>query len=179
MFGIRLPKQLLSGPTIVKVEMLQMRLLPMAMSDLDDVMAIEDVSHLAPWSRGNFTDSLRAGYWSYCLRELAEADDVKDPLLAYCILMPGVDELNLLNITVNPSYRRRGLAKKMLEAVESLAISRDLYKIFLEVRFSNINAIGLYEGLGYRQIGVRKAYYPARDGIREDAKVMVKELEKE
>jgi [ribosomal protein S18]-alanine N-acetyltransferase len=158
--------------------MLQMRLLPMAMGDLDDVMAIENISHLAPWSRGNFTDSLTAGYWAYCLRELAE-DDEREPLLAYCVLMPGVDELNLLNITVNPIYRRRGLAKKVLEAMESLAIGRDLYKIFLEVRISNINAIGLYEGLGYRQIGVRKEYYPARDGIREDAKVMVKELKKE
>jgi len=158
--------------------MLQMRLLPMAMGDLDDVMAIENISHLAPWSRGNFTDSLTAGYWAYCLRELAE-DDERDPLLAYCVLMPGVDELNLLNITVNPIYRRRGLAKKMLEAMESLAIGRDLYKIFLEVRISNINAIGLYERLGYRQIGVRKEYYPARNGIREDAKVMVKELKKE
>jgi len=158
---------------------LQMRLLPMAVRDLDEIISIEEESHLAPWSLGNFMDSLTAGYWAYCLRGLAEGDDEKDPLLAYCVLMPSVDELSLLNVTVNPVYRRRGLAKKVLEAIENLANSRNLYKIFLEVRFSNFQAIGLYEGLGYREIGVRKAYYPVLDGVREDAKVMLKELRKE
>lgn len=156
-----------------------MRLLPMAVRDLDDVIALEDLSHVAPWTKGNFTDSLTAGYWAYCLRELAEGDDEKDPLLAYCVLMPGVDELNLLNITVNPLYRRRGLAERILQTVEDLAISRELFKIFLEVRFSNKQAIGLYEKLGYCQVGIRKEYYPAHDGIREDAKVMMKDLKKE
>jgi len=107
-----------------------MRLLPMAVRDLDDVIALEDLSHVAPWTKGNFTDSLTAGYWAYCLRELAEEDDEKDPLLAYCVLMPGVDELNLLNITVNPLYRRRGLAERILQTVEDLAISRELLKYF-------------------------------------------------
>lgn len=156
-----------------------MRLLPMAVRDLDEVMAIESMSHLSPWSIGHFMDSLTAGYWAYCLRGLAEIDDEKDVLLAYCVLMPGVDELSLLNITVNPAYRRQGLAKKVLDTIDDLAIGRDLYKIFLEVRASNVSAINLYESLGYHQVGMRKEYYSAINGVREDAKVMVKELRKD
>jgi ribosomal-protein-alanine N-acetyltransferase len=159
--------------------MLQMRLLPMAVRDLDEVMAIESISHLSPWNMGHFMDSLSAGYWAYCLRGLAEHDDEKDLLLAYCVLMPVIDELSLLNITVNPSYRRQGLAKKVLGTIDELAIGRDLYKIFLEVRSSNVSAISLYEGLGYHQVGLRKGYYPAITGVREDAKVMMKELRKD
>ena len=159
--------------------MLQMRLLPMAVLDLDEVMAIELVSHLSPWNMGHFMDSLSAGYWAYCLRGVAEHDDEKDVLLAYCVLMPGVDELSLLNVAVNPAYRRQGLAKKILRAIDDLAVGRSFYKIFLEVRFSNLSAISLYEALGYHQVGVRKEYYPVLNGVRENAKVMMKELRKD
>ena len=159
--------------------MLKTRLLPMSTDDLDDVMSIEEISHMAPWSRRNFSDSLTSGYWAFCLREFVERDHEQSSLLAYCILMPCVDELNLLNITVSPIYRRRGLARNVLDAMEHLAVRNDLYKIFLEVRFSNIEATRLYEGLGYRHIGVRKEYYPALGNVREDAKVMVKDLKRE
>jgi ribosomal-protein-alanine N-acetyltransferase len=156
--------------------MLNMRLLPMAVADLDEVCEIEQKSHLSPWSYGNFNDSLISGYWAYSLRKLAELDHQRDELMAYCILMPGVDELNLLNITVSSEYRRQGLAKKMLLIMEDLARERNLSKIFLEVRMSNVPAVGLYQELGYSEIGFRKEYYPVHEGHREDAKVMMKEL---
>lgn len=156
--------------------MLNMRILPMAVADLDEVCEIERQSHLAPWSHGNFNDSLVAGYWAYSLRKLADLDDERDELMAYCVLMPGVDELNLLNITVSPQYRRQGLAQKILLIMEDLARERDLSKIFLEVRVSNVPAISLYQELGYSEVGFRKEYYPVHEGHREDAKVMMKEL---
>jgi ribosomal-protein-alanine N-acetyltransferase len=146
------------------------------MNDLEDLIPIERASHLAPWSVGNFSDSLTAGYWAYCLKQLPEENNQNNPLLAYCVLMPGVDDLSLLNITVNPLYRRKGLARKVLESIEHLAVSRDLYKIFLEVRLSNEGAIKLYESLGYRQVGIRKDYYPLHEGVKESASVMLKEL---
>jgi [ribosomal protein S18]-alanine N-acetyltransferase len=156
--------------------MLNMRLLPMAVADLDEVCEIEQQSHWAPWSQGNFNDSLVAGYWAYSLRKLAQLDHQRDELMAYCVLMPGIDELNLLNITVSPEYRRQGLAKKILLIMEDLARERGLTKVFLEVRVSNAPAIALYQELGYSEVGLRKEYYPVHEGCREDAKVMMKEL---
>ncbi len=156
--------------------MLNMRLLPMAVRDLDEVIEIESLSHESSWTKGNFVDSLNAGYWSYCLRRLAEDDDHPDELMAYCVLMPSIDELELLNITVHPSYRKRGYAQKILGIMDEAALSRSIQSIFLEVRVSNEPAIRLYEKLGYEQVGLRKDYYPLTSGGREDAIVMKKRL---
>lgn len=149
----------------------------MTESDLDTVMSIEDKSHSHPWTRGNFLDSLHNFYWAYVLI----STDLEDkPLIGHCILMPGVDELHLLNITVDHSYRRQKIAYRTLQAIETTAIEKKLHKIFLEVRKSNEAAIHLYEHLGYKLVGIRKGYYPSQNrneiNLREDALVMAKDL---
>jgi len=146
----------------------------MAVKDLDEVIEIESLSPESTWTKGNFVDSLNAGYWAYCLRRLAEDDDEPDELLAYCVLLPSVNELELLNITVHQKYRKKGYAQKVLQVMEDLALSRSMENIFLEVRSSNQPAKSLYQKLGYREVGVRKDYYPLISGGREDAIVMKK-----
>ncbi|MFM9155113.1 MAG: ribosomal protein S18-alanine N-acetyltransferase, partial [Polynucleobacter victoriensis] len=133
-------------------------------------------SHESTWTKGNFIDSLNAGYWAYCLRRLADDDEDCDELMAYCVLLPGVNELELLNITVDPSYRKKGYAQRVLGIMEDLASSRSMESIFLEVRVGNKPAIQLYKKLGYEQVGLRKDYYPLTSGGREDAIVMKKSL---
>ena len=66
----------------------------------------------------------------------------------------------------------------MMKAIEGIAASRQMPRIILEVRPSNIPAISLYQSLGYETIGVRKGYYPADEstGQREDAQVMAKSI---
>jgi len=161
----------------------ELAFLPMEAGDLDEVLSIEQISHAHPWTRGNFSDSLAAGHWAYCIRP--EASDINlgsylDPqvLWAYCVLYPAVDELHLLNITVAPKLRRLGIAARILKAIEGIAASRQMPRIILEVRPSNIPAISLYQSLGYETIGVRKGYYPADEstGQREDAQVMAKSI---
>lgn len=156
--------------------MLNVRLLPMAVRDLDEVIDVESHSHESTWTKGNFIDSLNAGYWAYCLRRLADDDEDSDELMAYCVLLPGVNELELLNITVDPSYRKKGYAEKVLRIMEDLASSRSMESIFLEVRVGNEPAIRLYKKLGYKQVGLRKDYYPLTSGGRENAIVMKKTL---
>lgn len=164
----------------------ELSFLPMQIADLDAVLEIESVSHLHPWTRGNFSDSLAAGHWAYCIRP--QIDQVVkgsylDPaiLWAYCILFPAVDELHLLNITVSPKLRKLGLGSRMMAAIEGVAAQQNIPRIILEVRPSNIAAVTLYQKLGYEQIGIRKNYYPADPhlGIREDALVMAKSIKLE
>jgi ribosomal-protein-alanine N-acetyltransferase len=155
--------------------MSELRLLPMAVRDLDEVLAIEQRVHIAPWTQVQFKDSLNAGNWAYSLRVLG-AEDAPDTLVGYCVLMPGVDEISLLNIAVDPNQQRQGWAKKMLLVMEDQALLKNFQKIFLEVRASNAPAIGLYQKMNYQQVGTRKAYYPMHEGQREDALVMMKEL---
>ena len=161
----------------------ELSFLPMQTADLDAVLEIESVSHIHPWTRGNFTDSLAAGHWAYCIRpQVDEAikGSYLDPaiLWAYCILFPAVDELHLLNITVSPKLRKLGLGSRMMAAIEGVAAQQNFPRIILEVRPSNLAALALYENLGYAEIGLRKNYYPAdsQTGSREDAIVMAKSI---
>ena len=164
----------------------ELSFLPMQSADLDAVLEIEAVSHLHPWTKGNFSDSLAAGHWAYCIRPQVDQSikgSYLDPavLWAYCILFPAVDELHLLNITVSPKLRKLGLASRMMAAIEGVAAQQNMPRIILEVRPSNIAAVTMYQKLGYEQIGIRKNYYPADPqlGSREDALVMAKSIKLE
>ena len=164
----------------------ELSFLPMQTADLDAVLAIEAVSHLHPWTKGNFSDSLAAGHWAYCIRPQVDQSikgSYLDPavLWAYCILFPAVDELHLLNITVSPKLRKLGLASRMMAAIEGVAAQQNIPRIILEARLSNIAAVTMYQKLGYEQIGIRKNYYPADPqlGSREDALVMAKSIKLE
>ena len=161
----------------------ELSFLPMQAADLDEVLKIESVSHIHPWTRGNFSDSLAAGHWAYCIRpqvDQAVKGSYLDPaiLWAYCILFPAVDELHLLNITVAPHLHKLGLGQRMMAAIEGVAAQQKMPRIILEVRPTNTAALALYQKLGYEQIGVRKNYYPAslETGAREDALVMAKSI---
>lgn len=141
------------------------RLRAMVLADLDTVMAVEVRAYSHPWSRGNFVDSLVAGY----LAEVMVAPDAQ--VCAYFVAMPGVDELHLLNVTVAPECQSAGLGRQLLQVVQQHGRDRGLTSLFLEVRHSNQRARDLYRRLGFAEIGVRKAYYPAAPR-REDAVVM-------
>ena len=164
----------------------ELSFLPMQATDLDAVLEIEAVSHLHPWTKGNFSDSLAAGHWAYCIQPQVD-QAIKGSYLdsailwAYCILFPAVDELHLLNLTVSPKLRKLGLATRMMAAIEGVAAQQNMPRIILEVRPSNIAAVTLYQKLGYAQIGMRKNYYPADPqlGTREDALVMAKSIKLE
>ena len=164
----------------------ELSFMPMQAADLDEVLKIESVSHIHPWTKGNFSDSLAAGHWAYCIRPQVDQmvkGSYLDPavLWAYCILFPAVDELHLLNITVSPHLRKLGLGQRMMSAIEGVAAQQKMPRIILEVRPTNLAAVSLYQKLGYEQIGVRKNYYPANPetGSREDALVMTKSIKLE
>ena len=80
-------------------------------SALDVVMPIELTSYEFPWTRGNFSDSLRAGYQAQLLMAGQE-------VLGYFVAMKGVDEVHLLNLTVIPEYRSQGWARLMLDGLD-------------------------------------------------------------
>jgi [ribosomal protein S18]-alanine N-acetyltransferase len=137
----------------------------MLMRDVEAVAAIEATAYSHPWTRGNFIDSLAAGY----LAEVLVSSDVG--IVGYFVAMPGVDELHLLNVTVAPAWQRRGHGQQLLQVVQQLARQRGLASVWLEVRQGNTRARALYRRFGFVESGLRRAYYPAVGG-REDAVVM-------
>jgi ribosomal-protein-alanine N-acetyltransferase len=143
--------------------------------DLEHVRTIESACHLHPWTMKNFVDCLQANYWNYVLCLDASPEQV----IGHCIVMPGVNELHLLNISIMPEYQRHRIAYQALIAIEVMAKEHGHEKILLEVRASNVAALGLYGKLHYQMIGTRKNYYPSKIGSeshREDALVMEKAL---
>jgi [ribosomal protein S18]-alanine N-acetyltransferase len=91
-----------------------------------------------------------------------------DLVIAFCEVLHGVDEAEILNIETLPSHRRQGLAQSLLLEVINWAASNQRTHIWLEVRASNLAAIQLYQKLNFRHISTRTRYYA--DG--EDALVM-------
>jgi ribosomal-protein-alanine N-acetyltransferase len=142
----------------------------MAVADVDAVLGVEVRAYAYPWSRGNFVDSLAAGYRAWLAR------DDEGAVLGYFIAMPGVGELHLLNLSVAPEHQGRGLGRALLEAVVAEARALPAARLLLEVREGNERARRLYAARGFAEVGRRRGYYPARGG-REDAVVMSLALE--
>lgn len=143
---------------------------PMALADVDEVVALERSVFPFPWSRGNFLDSLNSGYDCWSVRD---ADGV---LAGYYLLMYALDEAHLLDVAVAPARQHQGLGRRLLAALATRARSQGMTSILLEVRPSNERALEVYRRHGFIHIGRRKGYYPAGPAGREDAIVMRLEL---
>jgi [ribosomal protein S18]-alanine N-acetyltransferase len=140
------------------------QLTPMRERDLEAVMAIESAIYSHPWTRGNFVDSLNAGYECRCLRLGAG-------LLGYFVLMVAAQEAHLLNLSIAAAHQRRGHGSGLLNDAADLARRLGARNVFLEVRPSNRGAQALYTRVGFQKVGTRRGYYPAHAG-REDALVL-------
>ena len=147
----------------------EVRLEPLDLARIDDVLHIEQRAYSHPWTRGNFLDSHKAGYQVITL--LGDAS-----VLGYFVAMPGVQEVHLLNITVDPAYQRQGLGIMMLDALVIWSRGQAAKWLWLEVRASNARAICVYERYGFKRVGERKNYYPLQVGQREHAVVMSLQL---
>ena len=140
---------------------------------LDAVLAIEVQAYAFPWTRGNFIDSIAAGY----LARVLLADDGE--LVGYFVAMPGFEEMHLLNVTVSARHEGRGHAKRLLAELYALSASFAATAVWLEVRESNARARALYLREGFTEAGRRRDYYPAPAGQREDAVLMTRLLVRE
>jgi ribosomal-protein-alanine N-acetyltransferase len=144
---------------------LEVAFCPLDEGALDAVLAVEQRAYAHAWNRVHFLDAISAGYQMQVLMASAT-------VVGYFVAMKGVDEIHLLNITVNPDHQGRGWAKVMLDALALWTRGQSAQTLWLEVRSGNVRAIKVYEAQGFRQVGLRKQYYPTGNGLREDALVM-------
>jgi ribosomal-protein-alanine N-acetyltransferase len=144
---------------------------PLRADDLAEVAALEARIHIAPWTVGNFRDALAAGY-------SARVVERADRIVAYGVLMVSPGEAQILNLSVVAEARREGLGRALLRRFVADASDFFVDQIFLEVRASNVAAIGLYESEGFVPVARRVDYYPGATAVdpREDALVMRRAL---
>ncbi len=152
----------------IPVHAVEHRMRPMFEADLPRIHRIELASYEHPWTPGNFSDSLQAGYSMW----VHEADG---EVIGYYAMMAAAGEAHILNLTIAPSWRRHGLGRDLLAHCLARACDHHAESVFLEVRTSNVAAIALYHSSGFADLAVRRAYYPSRNG-REDALIMTREL---
>ena len=166
--------------TLHVVDPVPPRFLAIDLSDLDTLVAIENAAYPFPWSRGNFADSLHAGYLA------RKRVDATGRWLGYFIAMPGVQEVHLLNLTVAPEHQRQGHALAMLdELVRGIAgcqrarcvrrgpdrFQRDKC-VFERVRQPRVHRRIEYLQRGGRRIHCRKETQPA-DRLQANARMLV------
>ncbi len=148
----------------LKINLLNIR--PMALSDVPDVVQIEQKATPYPWQERQFIDSYEK---HHCLTLTLDGH-----VVGYTIYSIVIDEAEILNIAVHPEHQNKGYGRYLLEHLIAI-VSEDAQRFFLEVRVSNAGAISLYENIGFVEVCQRKNYYqtPLKS---EDALLMAMEL---
>jgi len=135
----------------------------MIFKDLDEIMEIEKRSFPTPWTKTMFLESLSSEiYKNFVIEEQNE-------VIGYIMLYYIQDEGHITNFAINPLFRKKGYATKLLSYVIDYFKKKSIVEFFLEVRESNKVAINLYRKFGFEIIGRRKRYY---SDTNEDAFIM-------
>jgi ribosomal-protein-alanine N-acetyltransferase len=141
----------------------------LTLGDLGAIERIERDAYPTPWSRSMFAGEL-AKPSSLSLGAFDE--DTGGELVGYLIISRYVDAWHIMNVAVTRDYRRQGIAKRLLEELFRLTENDPRRGYTLEVRVSNVDAITLYESVGFQATGIRRGYYTDN---REDALIMWKD----
>ena len=144
------------------------RIVPLTMERVDEVLEIERLSFTDPWSREMFRSELEVGGGTYARMALRGGT-----LAGYLLAVLIEDEAHLGNLAVHPSERRSGVGQKLLDDLLETARANGITRITLEVRRSNENARKFYFRNEFIDVAMRKNYYR---NPHEDAIVMLRSL---
>lgn len=137
---------------------------PMELTDLDAVMAIEQLCFAVPWSRESYQKELTENKCA-CYVVITENGQVA----GYAGMWLVIDEAHVTNVAVHPAFRGRGYGEQLMRALMREAAQYEIQGMTLEVRRGNLIAQNLYTKLGFEKSGFRKGYYSDN---HEDALVM-------
>jgi len=125
----------------------------------------------SPWSAGQYKEEFAEMPRT---RHFVVALDDDKSIIGYAgILVPApAVEADILTVGVIAEHRGKGIARQLMALITDFAIDRQAAAMMLEVKSDNVEAIGLYESLGYLRLNTRKDYF----GSGLDALIMRKEL---
>jgi len=137
---------------------------PVVAAGFSDVKTIERLGQETPWSDYSLMSELAdANAFHFGIYKTTDRH-----LLAFMLSRIILDELHIHHLCTHPDFRRKGLARKLLNHVLASARLKGVKKAFLEVAASNKAASSLYGKMGFGIDFIRERYYPAGD----DAMVM-------
>jgi ribosomal-protein-alanine N-acetyltransferase len=128
---------------------------PMESRDIPAVFELQSHSReAAQWSL--------AAYENVCgarPNEFAWVADRDGRVLGFLVAREVANEMEILNLAVDPAARREGIASALLRHALSHAAETGVTKVFLEVRSSNLAAQRFYQSHGFVSAGMRPNYY--------------------
>ncbi|GIM29169.1 ribosomal-protein-alanine acetyltransferase [Clostridium polyendosporum] len=144
---------------------MDIKIIPMDESCLDDVLDISRLSFAIPWTKNSFQNELRNNFATYVVAKVDER------VIGYGGMWIIIDEGHITNIAVHPDYRGQGIGNTILNSMINICNEKCVKAMTLEVRISNIAAQNLYKKYGFIKEGVRHKYY---EDNKEDAVIMWK-----
>lgn len=126
---------------------------PMQAKHTEQIAVIENLCFSVPWSKQSLDEELDNPNAHFLCAHIQEK------VLGYIGVIEIAGEADITNVAVHPDFRRMKIGSLLLESAEKGAINRNCTCINLEVRESNIPAINLYSGNGYKSVGIRKNFY--------------------
>lgn len=135
----------------------------MSILDTDSIISLEEKNNQKILSLNSINEDLRDSNSIYYTA------NVNEKIVGYIAAKLLYDHIDILSVLVDDEYKRHGIASSLLEKLFYHAKGMNISNIFLEVRVSNISAKKLYEKLGFKEISIRKNYYPDNN---EDALVL-------
>jgi ribosomal-protein-alanine N-acetyltransferase len=111
----------------------------------------------SPWSASQYKEE-----FSSPTRHFVVAIDEAQNIIGYAgVFAPGGAEADVLTVGVIPAQRGKGIARQLMALITDWARQEGSIAMMLEVKVDNIEAIGLYESLGYSKLNIRKDYFGA------------------
>ena len=126
----------------------------MTLNDLEQVVAIDQVSFSLPWPPRSFQFELTDNEASRCW-----VTDLDGRVIAVLVGWFIVDELHIATIATHPEFRGQGIGRQLLLHVLGSAKEEGAIRAFLEVRESNLIALKMYRDFGFVEDGRRVKYY--------------------
>jgi [ribosomal protein S18]-alanine N-acetyltransferase len=144
-----------------------LQILEANLTDLEAIVAIEQIAQVLPWSRQALQACFVAGYHNWLARDAAAVQ-------GFVLTRQVLDEIEIMNLAVYPTQQRQGIASALLQQLITHCEQQAVRRIYLEVRQSNVAARQLYQKFGFVLDGIRTAYYRLPHGGMEDAWCMSK-----
>ena len=137
--------------------------------EIPSVLSIEEQNSDYPWSQDQFNTSIEnSNNLCYCL-------SLNGKTIGYLIALLALDTADILNIGIDPDFKRQGYGATLLNHLIEELKKRNITEILLEVRAGNKSAIQFYKMQGFKEISVRKNYYTKnskKQSHREDGIIM-------
>lgn len=145
-------------------DMISITIHSMKEEDINQVLEIENLSFLDPWTRRMYLAEVRQENNSYFI-----VANLENRIIGYGGFWLVVDEAHLVNLAVHPDFRRQGIGTQIMHYLLTLAKQLGAKRATLEVRESNLIAQNFYAKFGFISVAFRKKYYP---DTKENAVIM-------